>query len=70
MRILVVSARFPEPGGKGDQSRAFSFITHLARTHEVAVLSAARGSNAEAQAALRAMAEVGDRRPRAGAAAA
>ena len=58
MRILVVSARFPEPGGKGDQSRAFSFITHLARTHEVAVLSAARGSNAEAEAALRAMADV------------
>ena len=58
MRVLVVSARFPEPGGKGDQSRAFSFITHLAPTHEVDVLSAARGSSAEAEAALRAVARV------------
>ena len=58
MRVLVVSARFPEPGGKGDQSRAFSFITHLARTHEIAVVSAARGSSREAEAALRAVADV------------
>ena len=58
MRVLVVSARFPERGRKGDQSRAFSFITHLARTHEVAVLSAARGSSREAEAALRAVADV------------
>ena len=58
MRVLVVSARFPEPGGKGDQSRAFSFITHLARRHEVDVLSAARGSSRDAEAALRAVAEV------------
>ena len=58
MRLLVVSARFPEPGRKGDQSRAFSFITHLARAHEVTVLSAARGSTREAEAALRAIADV------------
>jgi hypothetical protein len=56
--VLVVSARFPEAGGKGDQSRAFSFITHLARTHEIAVLSAARGSSREAEHALRKVADV------------
>ena len=56
--MLVVSARFPEAGGKGDQSRAFSFITHLARTHEIAVLSAARGSSREAEHALREVADV------------
>ena len=58
MRVLVVSARFPEAGGKGDQSRAFSFIAHLARAHEVAVLSAARGSSREAEHALRDVADV------------
>jgi polysaccharide biosynthesis protein PslH len=58
VRVLVISARFPEAGQKGDQSRAFSFITHLARRHEVAVLSAACGSTGEAVAALRAVADV------------
>jgi hypothetical protein len=58
VRLLVISARFPEPGGKGDQSRAFSFISHLAPAHEVAVVSAARASTAEAEAALRAVADV------------
>jgi polysaccharide biosynthesis protein PslH len=58
MRLLVISARFPEAGGKGDQSRAFSFISHLAPAHDVAVVSAARASTAEAEAALRAVADV------------
>jgi hypothetical protein len=58
VRLLVVSARFPEAGGKGDQSRAFSFIRHLTPAHEVAVVTAARASSAEAEAALRALADV------------
>jgi glycosyl transferase family 1 len=58
VRLLVVSARFPEAAGKGDQSRAFSFITHLTPAHQVAVVTAAHGSSAEAEAALRALADV------------
>jgi hypothetical protein len=58
VRLLVVSARFPEAGGKGDQSRAFSFINHLTPAHQVAVVTAARGSTEEAEAALRVLAEV------------
>ncbi len=58
MKLLVVSARFPEAGGKGDQSRAFSFIRHLARTHQVVVVTAARASSEDAEAALRACADV------------
>jgi hypothetical protein len=58
VKLLVISARFPEAGGKGDQSRAFSFISHLGKAHELAVVSAARASTAEAEAALRALADV------------
>jgi polysaccharide biosynthesis protein PslH len=58
VRILVVSARFPEAGGKGDQSRAFGFIKHLGRNHSVAVVTAGHGSTPGAEAALRATADV------------
>jgi polysaccharide biosynthesis protein PslH len=58
VRVLVVAARFPEAGSKGDQSRAFSFISHLALAHAVAVVTAARASSADAEAALQAVAEV------------
>lgn len=50
MRILFLAHRFPWPPTFGSKVRAFNVIRHLAREHEVTVLSLAR-SDAEAQEA-------------------
>lgn len=50
MRILFLSHRFPYPPTFGSKVRAFNVIRHLARQHEVTVLSIVR-SEAEAQEA-------------------
>lgn len=44
MRILFLSHRFPYPPTFGSKVRAFNVIRHLARTHEVTVLSLARSA--------------------------
>ena len=50
MRILFLSHRFPYPPTFGSTVRAFNVIRHLARDHEVTVMSVAR-SDAEAEEA-------------------
>lgn len=58
MRILVVTSRFPEEGGKGDQLRIFAFVRQLALRHEITVVTSASASSQAAAAALRAHATV------------
>ena len=58
MRILVLTSRFPEAGGKGDQIRALPFVRHLARRHEVTVLSTGSPSSAAALTDLEQIATV------------
>jgi polysaccharide biosynthesis protein PslH len=58
VRILVVSPRFPETPGNGDQSRAFAQIVGLADRHELIVVTAGAPSSERADEALRACAEV------------
>lgn len=50
MRILFLAHRFPYPPTFGSRVRAFNVIKHLARSHEVTLISLVR-SAAEAQAA-------------------
>lgn len=50
MKLLVISARYPEAGGKGDQARTFSFVSHLGRRHDVTVVTpGTRPSHAAAE---------------------
>jgi polysaccharide biosynthesis protein PslH len=63
MRILVISARFPEHGEslttyriRGDQVRAFTHISHLAERHSITLVSAAPPSS---DRAIRDLAGVG-----------
>jgi O-antigen/teichoic acid export membrane protein len=58
MRILVLSGRFPEAGGKGDQVRAMLTVRYLAARHQVTVLTTNRASGPEADRALRDLAHV------------
>lgn len=59
MRILVAAARFPALGGKGDQSRSFSFIRHLAgQGHEVTVVTSGSPPSAADAVRLRELARV------------
>lgn len=51
MRILFLCHRFPYPPTFGSKVRAFNVIRHLAREHEVTVLSLARSAQEEAEAA-------------------
>ncbi|MGD9835305.1 MAG: TIGR03087 family PEP-CTERM/XrtA system glycosyltransferase [Piscinibacter sp.] len=51
MRILFVSHRFPYPPTFGSKVRAFNIIKHLARSHEVSVLSLARSDDEAREAA-------------------
>ena len=51
MRILFVSHRFPYPPTFGSKVRAFNVIRHLAKAHEVTVLSLARSDEELAEAA-------------------
>ena len=51
MRILFLSHRFPYPPTFGSKVRAFNVIRHLAQAHEVTVLSLARSSDEEKEAA-------------------
>lgn len=51
MRILSLSHRFPYPPTFGSKVRAFNVIRHLARDHEVTVLSLARSADEERESA-------------------
>lgn len=51
MRILFLSHRFPYPPTFGSKVRAFNIIKHLAKSHEVTVLSMTRSDAEEAEAA-------------------
>lgn len=51
MRILFVSHRFPYPPTFGSKVRAFNVIRHLARAHEVSVLSLVRSDSEAREAA-------------------
>lgn len=51
MRILSLAHRFPYPPTFGSKVRAFNVIRHLAREHEVTVLSLARSADEEREAA-------------------
>jgi sugar transferase (PEP-CTERM/EpsH1 system associated) len=51
VRILFLSHRFPYPPTFGSKVRAFNIIRHLARAHEVDVLSLVRGADEAAEAA-------------------
>jgi sugar transferase (PEP-CTERM/EpsH1 system associated) len=50
MRILVVCHRFPYPPDSGAKVRAFHIIKHLARDHEVTVVSPVRSAEEAAAA--------------------
>jgi glycosyltransferase involved in cell wall biosynthesis len=58
MKILVLSARFPEPRSRGDQSRVFGHISYLAKSHDLTVVTGEHPSGPEALARLCALAEV------------
>lgn len=58
MRILLISPRFPETPGNGDQNRAFTHVAGLTDGHEVVVLTTGAASSPNAAAALQALAEV------------
>jgi Glycosyl transferases group 1 len=65
VRILVVSARFPEHGRgnrtariRGDQIRAFTHISYLADRHSVTVITSGKPSSNAAATELRKMAAV------------
>jgi len=50
MRVLFLSHRFPYPPNFGSKVRAFNTIRHLAREHEVSVLSLVRSDMEAAEA--------------------
>ena len=52
MKLLAVTSRFPERSKRGDQSRAFGFLTFLSTRHEVTVVSAGAPSSESALKAL------------------
>jgi O-antigen/teichoic acid export membrane protein len=58
LRILILSGRFPEAGGRGDQVRAMLTVTYLAERHRLTVIAAGRPSTPDAADALRARARV------------
>jgi len=58
MKLLIVAARFPEYGYKGDQLRTRQLIDLLAPEHELQVITAGRPSGPEALAALQRLARV------------
>lgn len=58
MRVLVLSSRYPEAGGRGDQSRAWLSVSYLAELHQVTVLTAGPPSSAGAARALSGLARV------------
>jgi len=58
VRVLVLSPRFPEPGAKGDQVRAFHQVAHLAAAHDITVLTAGQPSSPAERERLRALATV------------
>jgi len=58
MRILVLSSRFPEAGGRGDQVRAMLDVTYLGGRHAVTVLACEPASTPAAGRSLRELAHV------------
>jgi glycosyltransferase involved in cell wall biosynthesis len=61
MRVLVLSPRFPEAGGKGDQLRAFQQISQLAERHQITVLSTTEPRSPEVRTTLQSLAQVVER---------
>lgn len=58
MRILIVCARFPERGQKGDQLRVREHVGLLSLTHEITVVASGLPSSAAAQRELECLATV------------
>jgi glycosyltransferase involved in cell wall biosynthesis len=58
VRILIVTARFPRAGGKGDQQRGLQFARLLAPHHHVTVATAARAPSPGDRAELERVAEL------------
>lgn len=58
MRILLITARFPEPGFRGDQLRARQQAELLHGEHDLVVLTGGTASSATARAELEALATV------------
>jgi polysaccharide biosynthesis protein PslH len=58
MRVLVLSGRFPEAGGRGDQVRAMLNVRYLAEHHAVSVLATTPASTPSADRSLRELARV------------
>lgn len=58
MKVVVISARYPENGRKGDQNRGFAVVRRLAERHEVSVVTASAPSQPEAARALESLATV------------
>ncbi len=58
MKVLVLVTRFPFPGTKGDQLRAWSWIQHLAAEHSVTVLTPGAPERLEWREELAALAMV------------
>jgi glycosyltransferase involved in cell wall biosynthesis len=52
LRILVATTRFPWPNTKGDQQRAFTWITYLAARHELTVVTTGSPPSTNALAVL------------------
>ena len=45
MRILVLTSRLPYPPNRGDRLRAYHFIEHLSREHELCLVSFIAGES-------------------------
>lgn len=58
MRVLIVAARFPQAGGKGDQQRALQLAQLLAPDHHVTVATPARAPSPADRAELERVAEL------------
>jgi glycosyltransferase involved in cell wall biosynthesis len=58
VRLLLITVRFPEPHGKGDQVRSFHQLRHLAERHDVTVATPGRASTPKAEAAVHELAHV------------
>ena len=48
MRVLLITGRFPLPGGRGDQVRAALDVAYLSKAHELTVLAAESAPSDEA----------------------
>jgi polysaccharide biosynthesis protein PslH len=58
VRLLVVTTRFPQADGKGDQLRLYSWLTHLGRRHDITVLSSGGSATHEEYEAVASLAQI------------